>query len=80
MQYPYIMPAEKYSAITPHDTNDISPPLRGFYVGVTGTVKVISIDGNTVTFLAVVPGVIHWFACTRIFDTGTDATNIIGIQ
>ena len=42
---PRIIPAEKYSSLTPNDSTDITP-TRGLYVGVSGDVKVISIDGE----------------------------------
>jgi hypothetical protein len=74
-----IIPAEKYNAITAHDTNDLATPTRGIYVGVSGDVKVISLDGNDVTFVDLAAGIIHPIACTRVYDTGTAATDIVGI-
>jgi hypothetical protein len=76
---PRIIPAEKYNAITPHDTNDLSTPTRGLYVGVSGDVKVISLDGNDVTYTGLMAGIIHAISCTRVYATGTTATNIVGI-
>lgn len=74
-----IIPAEKYDAITPHDTNNLATPTRGLYVGVSGDVKVISIDGNDVTFAGLMAGTIHAISCTRVYATGTAATGIVGI-
>jgi hypothetical protein len=76
---PRIIPAEKYNAITPHDTNDLTVPTRAIYVGVSGDVKVDSIDGNAVTYTGLMAGIIHAIACTRVYSTGTTATNIVGI-
>lgn len=75
---PRIIPAEKYSALTPNDSTNITP-TRGLYVGVSGDVKVISIDGNTVTFVGLAAGVIHAISCTRVFETDTDAASIVAI-
>ncbi|MGB3714492.1 MAG: hypothetical protein WA996_08695 [Candidatus Promineifilaceae bacterium] len=76
---PRIIPAEKYSAVTPHDTNDLATPTRGLYVGVAGDVKVDSLDGNAVTYTELMAGVIHAISCTRVYSTGTAATNIVAI-
>lgn len=73
-----IIPAEKYIALTPNDSTNLTP-TRGLYVGVSGDVKVISIDGNTVLFVGLAAGVIHAISCTRVFATDTDATNIVAI-
>ena len=76
---PLMIPAEEYGAITPHDSNNLSKPTRGLYVGVAGDVKVVSLDGNTVTFKALAAGQIHWIRCTRVFATGTTATDVVGV-
>jgi hypothetical protein len=76
---PRIIPAEKYSSVTPHDTTDLAPPTRGIYVGASGDVKVISLDGNDVTFTDLAAGIIHPIACTRVYSTGTTATGIVGV-
>jgi hypothetical protein len=76
---PRIIPAEKYSSATPDDSNDLSSPTRGIYVGASGDVKVISLDGNDVTFTDLAAGVIHPISCTRIYSTGTTATSIVAI-
>lgn len=74
-----LIPAEEFDAITPHDSNELSKPSRGIYVGVSGDVKVISLDGNDVTFVNLVAGMIHPIRCTRVYSTGTTATDIVGI-
>ena len=76
---PRIIPAEKYSSITPNDGTDLSSPTRGIYVGASGDLKVISLDGNDVTFADLAAGVIHPISCTRVYSTGTTATDIVGI-
>lgn len=71
--------AEETAAITPHDTNNLSKPTRGLYVGVAGHVKIVDIAGNTTTFNNLAAGQIHWIRATRVFSTGTTATSIVGI-
>lgn len=72
-------PASHAFAITTHNTNDLSAATRGIYVGVSGDVKVNTIGGETVTFVGLVAGVIHPIRATRVYATGTTATNIIGV-
>jgi hypothetical protein len=73
-----IIPAEKYIALTPNDST-VLLPTRGLYVGVSGDVKVVSVDGNDVTFTSLAAGIIHPISCTLVYATGTDATNIVAI-
>lgn len=75
---PRIIPAEKFNALTPNDSTVITP-TRGLYVGVSGDVKVDSIDGNAVTFTSLAAGIIHPISCTKVYATGTDATNIVAV-
>lgn len=82
------MPAEiKYKtrsyrgaiAIAPHDTNDLTDPVSGLYIGGAGALKVITASGETVTFANVVAGELP-LAVTRVFSTGTAATGIVGLK
>lgn len=73
-----ISPSAAAAAVTPHDTNRISP-TRGLYVGVSGDVKVIMLDGTTVTFTGLAAGVIHPITCVLVCSTGTTATNIVAL-
>lgn len=67
-------------AITPHDTNDLAITTRGLYVGGTGDVKVDMADtGTAVVFTAMAAGVIHPIRVTRVYNTDTDATAIVGV-
>ncbi len=71
-------PAEGAQTITPHDTNELGFTTRGIYVGGAGDVKLISVDGNTVTFTAPV-GVVIPIATRRVLSAGTTATKLIGL-
>lgn len=65
-------------AITPSNDDDITYATRYVYVGGTGTLKVDTVGGETVTFSAVAAGVFHPIRVTKVYATGTDATGIIG--
>jgi hypothetical protein len=66
-------------AVTPHDTNELTNQTRGIYVGVSGDVKVTTIDGDAVTFVGLASGVIHPIMAKIIWSTGTTATSIVGV-
>ena len=72
-------PAENGASVTPHDTNDLANTSRGVYVGVSGDVKVDLVGGDTVTFVGMAAGVIHPIRVTRVYSTGTDATDIVTV-
>jgi hypothetical protein len=71
-------PAFNAVEITPADS-DLSTDLRGFYVGVTGNVTVMTSGGNTVLFVAVPAGSIMPIRCKQVRATGTTATSIVGL-
>ncbi len=64
--------------ITPNDATDIAV-TKGLYLGATGDIHVTLKDGTTVTFTALSGGLIHPIAATRIWLTGTTATNILAV-
>lgn len=73
--------------IAPHDTNTVDAHADNtalykhcfVYVGVTGDVKVTTVQGKDVTFTAVPAGFILPVVVKRVFNTGTTATNMLGI-
>jgi hypothetical protein len=73
------MPASDAFAITPSDSVDLSANTRGVYVGVSGNLKVDMENGQTVTFVGLVAGVIHPLCVKRVYSTLTTATNIVGV-
>lgn len=73
------LPASSAAAITPTDDTDLGSITRGLYVGVSGDVTVVMRDGQTVLFTALAAGVVHPLAVRQVHDTGTDATNIVGV-
>ena len=67
-------------AITPSDTADLGILAKRLYVGGMGDIKVDTANGDTITFAAVPVGVFDSGCRIRkVYSTGTDATNIVGI-
>ena len=55
--------------------------VRGLYVGVAGEVKVDLPDGSTgITFKSLAAGIEHAIAVTKIYKTGTTATDILVLK
>lgn len=63
-------------AVTPSDTVDLTSPGRGLYVGVSGNIKIMYEDGTTDTFTNLADGMWHPMEITRVYSTGTTATDI----
>lgn len=72
-------PAIDAFAVTPSDTVDFTTVARRLYVGGTGDVVVVTKAGNAVTFKAVPAGVTLDIETTRVNDTDTTATDIVGL-
>lgn len=70
--------ARNIEAVTPSDTVDLARPSRYLSLTVAGTIKIITVDGQTIAFpttgLAI--GVLHPIAATRVYATDTAATGI----
>lgn len=72
-------PARKAVAVTTSDSADLATkPTRALYIGVTGDVKVTMQSGDTVTFKAAPVGTLP-VCVTRVFATGTTATDILAL-
>ena len=72
-------PASSAAAVVPHDTNDLSVATRAIYVGVAGDVKVDMLDEGTAVVFTALPVGEHPYRVTRIYATGTAATNIVAL-
>ena len=76
----YIGSAEHAFAITPADGADLAYVTRAVYVGGAGAMKVDMHGGEDgVTFTGLVVGMIYPLRVSRVYSTGTSATNIIGL-
>jgi len=74
----YTEPARGAIAITPSDSTDLSVIVRGLFIGGTGNLTV-NMSGGSVTFYNVQQGTVLPIRVTRVFATGTTATNILGL-
>ena len=78
MQYGSIQaPAGDAVEITPNDSTRVH--YTAIYVGGTGDLKVTTEGENDVTFKSVQVGTILPVRVTRVFTTGTTATNLVGL-
>ena len=65
------------AAVTPSDTVNLPESGIGLYVGVSGNVKVITRDGQTITMVGLAAGIWHPLEVTKVFATLTTATDIL---
>ncbi len=73
--------AEDFAAVTPSDGTDLTFRCRALYIGVTGNVSVLALDGSTaVVFQAVPAGSVLMIRTARVRATGTTATGIIALR
>ena len=80
MQHVHVTAARYAFAITPSDaTNFDQTTTSGVYVGGTGAVTAVMVDGKVVTFSAVPVGAVLPIEATRINATGTTATLLVGL-
>lgn len=70
---------DKAVVVTPSDSIDLDRPARALYVGGTGTVTAVLLDGSTVLFTAVPVGAILPLQFKRINATGTTATLLVAM-
>jgi len=75
----YNAPAENAFSVTPNDSTDMANAARALFVGGAGDVKVDTTGGDTVTFTGVTAGMILPVRVTRVYATGTTATNIVAV-
>lgn len=64
--------------ITPSNTVDLANPSV-VYVGSTGNVRVLTAQGDDVTFVNVPAGAVLPVQVIRVYATSTTATNLVGI-
>lgn len=74
------IPAAHAVAVTPHDTDELALYSRGLYLGGYGNVAVIlADDSSAVTFVDLLPGIIHPIRAKVVKSTGTTAPNIVAV-
>jgi hypothetical protein len=65
-------------AITPSNTVNLTNPSV-VYVGGAGNVRVLTAQGDDVTFVGVLAGSVVPVQAIRVFATSTTATSLVGI-
>lgn len=71
-------PSPQFFAVTPADA-DLTYQTRGIYVGVEGDLRVTSITGDVVVFVAVPAGLLLPIRVKRVWLTGTTAGSIVAL-
>jgi len=73
-----IKPAVRGAVITPSDS--ASNVFRAIYVGGTGNLAVqFAEDSAPVTLQGIAGGIIHPISTVKVLNTGTTATNLVGL-
>ena len=62
------------------DTVDFPYAARSLYIGVTGNIKVTTIDGSILTFVGLQAGSILPVQVARLWSTSTTSTSVIGLK
>ena len=69
-------PAIRVLTVTPSDTDDLAETSRAINVATSGTVRVTTVKGTTATVF-VAAGIAFPIRVTRIWSSGTTASNIV---
>lgn len=72
-------PANDAFDITPSDVADLESTTRGIYCGTGGFLHVIMKSGREITFKNLAGEMTHGLRVSKVFATGTTATDIIGL-
>jgi hypothetical protein len=70
---------ENLANVTPSDSTDLGSPCNLIFCGGAGTLKVTTVGGQSITITGVTAGQILPIRATRIWSTGTSATNIAAL-
>ena len=72
-------PSSLYVAITPSDTTDLANVANSIYIGGSGDLTVLRMDGVSVVFKAVPQGGMLPIRVSRVMATGTSATFLVAL-
>lgn len=75
-----IAPAASAFEIAPDDEAGLPQPARAVYVGLGGDLKVVTLDGETVTFRSVPGGSLLPVQVQKVFAAGTTAGALVGLR
>ena len=74
------LPAQSAVAITPSDASNLARESRGIWVGGAGDLKVDMVGtGTGVTFVGIPAGSLLPLRVSKIYATGTTATDIVEV-
>ena len=73
-------PALTAEEITPDNGAALSHVTRALYVGQTGNVRVLTAEGDVVTFANMQGGGLYPIRVAQVFATGTTATDLVGLS
>lgn len=65
-------------SVTPNDTDEMTYVSRCLYIGVSGNVKVVTVNNATLTFKNVPVGFFP-VRVRQVFETGTTASEILSL-
>ncbi len=73
------VPPSHAAVVSPSDSVDLDNMTRGISFSTAGDLKVVTAGGDTVVIPSgsLAAGVIHPLCVVRIWDTGTDAADIV---
>lgn len=72
-------PASDAFDIVPDDGQDLPFVTRGLYVGGTGNVRLVTLEGSTTTFKNLSAGTVLPVSASRVLATGTTVSDLIGL-
>lgn len=70
-------PASYAAAVTPSDTAPLAVASKRLWVGGAGNVALVTVGGDSVTYVGVPAGTYLQVRAQQVMATGTTATNII---
>lgn len=70
-------PASHAAAVVPNDGADLPTASKRLFVGGAGAVTLVTVGGDTVTYMSVIAGAYLQVRAARVKATGTTATAII---
>jgi hypothetical protein len=72
-------PARGGFAVTPSDAVDLPHETRAIYVGASGDLSLVMVDGTAVTLCGIVAGSLLPVRVTRVKATNTTADLLVGL-
>ena len=72
-------PFTRATALTLHDTNLITVPHQGLWVGGAGNLKVTDMAGADVTISGIVAGTLIPMQVKRVWSTGSTASLVLAL-